>query len=407
MSAPPGSPAALLAALPECGVSFPLHQSCSSPFVPVSHLRSLFPLFNFYFEAHADVSLCLAQLPRRGHKDSFELQSHGPGLFFTLCGIVPEYDGTNARVIYTFVSIASVLVALRFVARLLKRVPLWWDDYSALVAVLIAIAFTVLCGVFDSLGVGYDIWVVDQDNLSPILILFWAALLCYASSRFFIRLSISLFLMRIFRVPGAQPLIITTLALNAAITVTYVFCIIFQCTPVSFFWNEWDGMHDGFCVDRWAIFLTGGIIATSLDVILILLPVRWVYQLQFSRANKLTTVGMFSLGVIVIVTSIMRIVSLYRFTHSSNLTRNLPALAIWGGLELYVAIICASLPSLRPLLTLSLTRIKAWTTGGSRSTGFSALGPSDHRAQAGGQKKLLSDETYSLHYVEGDKATPG
>jgi hypothetical protein len=103
--------------------------------------------------------------------------------------------------------------------------------------------------------------------------------------------------MRIFRVAGARPIIITTLVLNAAITITYVFCIIFQCTPVPFFWNGWDGMHEGFCIDRWAIFLTGGIIATSLDVVLIVLPVRWVSQLQFSRTNKLTTLGMFSLGV--------------------------------------------------------------------------------------------------------------
>jgi hypothetical protein len=63
-----------------------------------------------------------------------------------LCGISSHYDGTYIPVIYTFVTIASVLVGLRFVARLIKRVPLWWDDYSALVSLLIAIAFTVMCG---------------------------------------------------------------------------------------------------------------------------------------------------------------------------------------------------------------------------------------------------------------------
>jgi hypothetical protein len=121
--------------------------------------------------------------------------------------------------------------------------------------------------------------------------------MCYAVSRFFVRVSISLFLMRIFRVAEARPLIISTLVINVAITITYIFCIVFQCTPVPYFWTRWDGLHDGFCVDQWAIFLTGGIISTSLDVVLIVLPVRWVSQLQFSRTNKITTLGMFSLGV--------------------------------------------------------------------------------------------------------------
>jgi hypothetical protein len=104
--------------------------------------------------------------------------------------------------------------------------------------------------------------------------------------------------MRIFRVSAARPLIIVTILLNSGITITYIFAIIFQCTPVSYFWNVWDGLHEGHCVDQWAVFLSGGVISTSLDVVLILLPVFWISQLQFSNAKKITTVGMFSLGVL-------------------------------------------------------------------------------------------------------------
>jgi hypothetical protein len=96
----------------------------------------------------------------------------------------------------------------------------------------------------------------------------------------------------------------------------------------------------------------------------------------------------------------MRIVSLYTFTHSTNVTANLPNLAIWGGLELYVAIICACIPSLRPLLTLSVSRIRAWTTGGSKGSGFSTLGPSDHRVPSDGKKKLPGDDSYSLKHLK-------
>ncbi|KAI1146356.1 hypothetical protein F4825DRAFT_440998 [Nemania diffusa] len=318
----------------------------------------------------------------------------------SLCGIQSANDRAFIPVIYTFVVLSSVIITLRFVVRLTERIPLWWDDYSALVSVLISIGFTVLCGVFGELGVGRDLWDVPQENISTILILFWAALLCYATSRFFVRVSISLFLMRIFRVSAARPLIIVTIVLNLGITVTYIFCIIFQCTPVSYFWNVWDGLHEGRCVNQWAVFLSGGVIATTLDVVLILLPIRWISQLQFSNAKKLTTLGMFSLGVLVVITSIMRIVSLYTFTHSHEITRNLPNLAIWGGLELYVANICACLPSLRPLVVLSVSNFRAWTTGASKGSGSSSVGLSDYPINGSGKRRIPSDDGKNFSHFE-------
>ncbi|KAI1828711.1 hypothetical protein F4861DRAFT_488910 [Xylaria intraflava] len=321
-----------------------------------------------------------------------------------LCGIPSTRDKEFIPVIYTFVIISSIIVALRFVVRLIERIPLWWDDYAALLSAVIAVAFTVLCGIFGELGVGLDLWAVPQENISTILILFWAALLCYAASRFLVRLSIVLFLMRIFRVSGARPFIITILVLNVAISITYVFCIVFQCTPVSYFWNGWDGEHHGFCINQWAIFLSSGIIATSLDAVFILLPVHWVLKLQFSTAKKLTTLGMFSLGVLVIITSIMRIIALYKFTHSTDITLNLPNLAIWGGLELYAANICACLPSLRPLLQLGVWNVRSWTSRGSKTTGATPLGVSDYPIKSSSRKRLASDDGYDLSQFEARTA---
>jgi hypothetical protein len=299
----------------------------------------------------------------------------------SLCGNPSEHDQMFLAINYVFVTLASLLVALRFLARLIKRVPLWWDDYSVLISVVVAIGFTVICGVFGSLGVGMDLWAVPQDNISTILILLWSALLCYAVSRCFVRISISLFLLRIFRVTNAARLIKLTLAFNIALSITFVLCIIFQCTPVPYFWTGWDGLHDGFCINQWVMFISGGCISTSLDICLVLLPIRWIFQLQFSRAKKIVTLVMFSLGIVVVATSIMRLVSLYRFTHSHNVTRNLPDLAVWGGMELYVAIICACIPSLRPLMKLVFSRIQPWTSRGFKLIGTSSSGFSKYFMQ--------------------------
>ncbi|KAI2635458.1 hypothetical protein GGS21DRAFT_543257 [Xylaria nigripes] len=316
---------------------------------------------------------------------------------YSSCGVTPGDDVAFIPIIYTFVTISSILVALRFVARFTAHNPLWWDDYACLISGLVSVAFTVVCGLFRNLGAGLDLWAVPQENLSTIMILLWAALMCYLLSRFFIRLSISLFLLRIFRVSGARPIIISTLVLNGAITVVYYFCVIFQCTPISLFWTMWDGLHKGHCINVWAMFLSGGLVITSLDIVITVLPIYWVYQLQFSRSKKITTLAMFSLSVVVIATSIMRLISLHTFTHSPNFTHNLGRLAIWGGLELYVAIICACLPSLRPLVKLSISGFQTLKT---RVSGSTPLSHSGYPIDGVARKKLPSEEGFGISQFE-------
>jgi hypothetical protein len=103
--------------------------------------------------------------------------------------------------------------------------------------------------------------------------------------------------MRIFSVPGARPYIMLGLVLNVVISISFVFYIIFQYSPVSYFWVGWDGLHDGHCLDQWAMFLAGGILATALDVYFIILPLPWVLRLQFSRAKRIVIAAMLLLGI--------------------------------------------------------------------------------------------------------------
>ncbi|KAK4232815.1 hypothetical protein C8A03DRAFT_48425 [Achaetomium macrosporum] len=308
----------------------------------------------------------------------------------SLCGITSYHERSYTTIIFVFAALATLVVALRFIARLRTRLPLWWDDCSAVASLSVAVGFTAVCGVYDGLGVGLDLWAVPQDNLSTIFILLEAALLCYIMSRCFVRISICLFLMRIFSVAGARPYIVLGLALNVALSITYLFAIIFQCSPVSFFWTGWDGLHEGTCVHQWALYLAGGVLSTTLDVYYIVLPLWWVLPLQLSRAKKILTAAMLSLGLIVIITSVMRIVTLYKFTHSTNPTRILPQLVIWEGLELDAAIVCACLPSLGPLLKPVGSRLKLWTTRVTKgSSGSSSVPARRYGSQDGGHVKLV------------------
>ncbi|KAM7194830.1 hypothetical protein V8F33_007028 [Rhypophila sp. PSN 637] len=305
-------------------------------------------------------------LPRRGRFDAPKVLGLDSNLGQTVSpllkrscplGAKSHQDQSFAIIIYTFIIATALLVALRFIARLETRAPLWWDDYSILGSILVAIAWTALLE---------------------------AALLCSAVSRCLVRCSICLFLLRIFGKSGARPYILVGNVLNFMLSLSFTFCVIFQCTPVSYFWNRWDGLHEGFCVDQWTMFLAGGVLATVLDIYFVVLPVRWVMKLQLSRIKKLLTAGMLSFGIIVIITSISRIVSLYNLTHSTNQTRIIPELVIWGGLELDVAIMCACLPSLGPLLKPLSSHLKSWMSQVSKNSG----GNSGHNRLADGSGEV-------------------
>ncbi|KAI0379360.1 hypothetical protein F5Y04DRAFT_282785 [Hypomontagnella monticulosa] len=290
---------------------------------------------------------------------------------------------------------ASVFVALRFAARLTNGNPLWLDDYFILISTLISISYSIFTGIGDRLGAGLDLWAVPQENLPTIYKLVLAGTVVSVIARGFIRVSVSMFLMRIFSVSTTRRPIILTLVLNVAITVAFTICIVFECTPISHFWDGWDGLHKGTCVNQWDMFLACSCIATTLDVILILLPMRWISQLQFPHSKKIATLAMFAISAIIV-----RILYLLKlFTDPASATRTLADLVVWGNLEIYVAIICACLPSLRPLLKLALSlrlvathRVKARSSWPLDSTG--------QQMSSESRRRLPSDD---IQYPDVDK----
>ncbi|KAK3324352.1 hypothetical protein B0T19DRAFT_228895 [Cercophora scortea] len=303
----------------------------------------------------------------------------------TLCGIAPNDDGSFVPFLYTFVVISSVLVALRFVARLHKRMPIGWDDWTILGSVLVLVGWTTVCLIFRQYGAGRDIWALPQENITHLLWLFYISFFFYAIARCLVRVSIIIFMLRLFEIYDAKPLILTALVFNVALTFAFVWALIFQCSPVSYFWLKWDGEHDGKCIDQWALLLSAGILAIVFDVFIMLLPLRWIVQLQFSLLKKITTAVMLCLGVVVVAVSVERIIALRTFIDSGNFTSKYPPVVIWGGLDVHVAIICACLPSLRLMFSLLVSRVKA------RSSSSGSPGNSGPRQDnAGGARQVNS-----------------
>lgn len=65
----------------------------------------------------------------------------------------------------------------------------------------------------------------------------------WALARETVRIAFTLFYLRIFTSPEHRRLIYLTLAINVCLAIAFTMVIVFSCTPVSYNWTKWDGLH--------------------------------------------------------------------------------------------------------------------------------------------------------------------
>ncbi|KAI4196369.1 MAG: hypothetical protein LQ346_003228 [Caloplaca aetnensis] len=119
-----------------------------------------------------------------------------------------------------------------------------------------------------------------------------------------------------------------------------------------------------FNVDYLKFWLAMAIVEIFLEITILVLPVREVYQLQLSRKKKLLCSLVFALGGFVIITGIVRIAKVY---HPGETDFDLTQGDIWLNVHLGTAIICACLPTYRPLISRH-----SWSKMHSKRSGHSS-----------------------------------
>lgn len=84
-----------------------------------------------------------------------------------------------------------------------------------------------------------------------------------------------------------------------AYSIFYFFIVIFQCRPTSYFWDRFDGLHDGKCVSNGLV--AGATYAHSslsvwADWTLALLPISLVWDLDMNPRTKISVAVILALG---------------------------------------------------------------------------------------------------------------
>lgn len=221
--------------------------------------------------------------------------------------IAPTAIGIMIATSILFV-LATVAMVLRFIARRRTK-SVGIDDWVALASYIfllsVSVCHYVITGPYGWVGNPQSEFSTLQ--LKHFLMVLYADNLCYTCCTVTVKLSITLFLRRVFT---TRPIRVITAALTAILVVWWITVLLFQifsCTPVVSFW-EFERQE--YCINT-TMFYDGVAISNVLfDLILLIIPIPMVWQLQMNMQRKLQVSFVFVLGGFTIICSILRTVSL-------------------------------------------------------------------------------------------------
>lgn len=134
--------------------------------------------------------------------------------------------------------------------------------------------------------------------------MFYIEMLLYTVTRFFVRTSVILFYLRIFPPkPGNKlgRLVQYTMAFNVVYNVSFLFAVAFQCTPITDFWTQWEGIHRGHCGNANILVWVAAITGIAYDVWLLALPFPQLLSLNVHWKKKVMGGIMFFVGVAYVI----------------------------------------------------------------------------------------------------------
>lgn len=214
------------------------------------------------------------------------------------------------------------------------------DDYLIVATLIFGIPSTIVQDLGTiSHGLGEDIWTLGFDTITLFAKWFYIMEVLYFFNVAMLKLSLLFFFQRIFPAKPVQKILWGTIVFNAMTGIAFVITAIFQCTPISHYWEKWDGEHtNGTCINVNALGWANAIISILMDVWMLAIPLWQVSRLKMAWRKKISVALMFCVGTFVTIISIIRLQSLITFGTSQNPTWDQADASNWSTIEINVGI---------------------------------------------------------------------
>ncbi|KAL3470903.1 PTH11-like integral membrane protein [Aspergillus californicus] len=257
--------------------------------------------------------------------------------------------GQRAMVVTAVLTGLSIMiVAMRLYTRIGLMKLSGREDWTILISLIFATVYLGLVVAQHHFGLGLHSDAIPPEELKQQLKRLWVAIPMYNASLGFTKISILFQYLRIF--PSYRFRIICYIVMGVVILYSSWAIVsgFVNCVPVAKFW---DREIPGTCLSFEGVWFFNASMNIATDITLLVLPMPLISQLHLPRMQKLALLAVFALGGLVVITSILRLSSLHTLARSTDTSYNNVGAAYWTAAECNVAIICASLPFLRPLIS--------------------------------------------------------
>ncbi|KFY79883.1 hypothetical protein V499_01188 [Pseudogymnoascus sp. VKM F-103] len=284
----------------------------------------------------------------------------------------------------TTLGVATLFVVARLVTRLGLAKKSTWDDLVIVVGWILALGVTlsIVFGVANGLGRhDADIPHESRDDFRKCVysfsVLYNPALMATKTSilLFYLRLSKN---KKYFRLATY----LTLAVVNIAGTILTFFSI-FLCDPITKTFSDSSGQK---CIRLVTLYFAASPTNVATDIVILMLPIPILTGTQLPRKQKIILVLTFALWLFVMIVDVIRINVLQNtiliitaggrvptltdsFEDTADFAYLVAPALMWSAVEINAGIVCACIPTLRPLLR----RVVPWLTKrvGSHSSGGS------------------------------------
>ncbi|KAJ5787621.1 hypothetical protein N7457_002611 [Penicillium paradoxum] len=269
------------------------------------------------------------------------------------------------------------------------------DDYTIIVSYIMGVAIYVLNIYMIRCGFGRNIWDVPFPTITLFYKYFQALAIMYKVQISLAKISVCLFLLRIFQSRPFRYLSYVLIGVNAAIGITWALVDSFRCLPTRLTWLGWMNEEPGTCINFIDSILVNCLVNIFVDFIMVVMPVYEVVQLQLPLRKKLTVSLMFIVGSVLTIIAIIRVVVFWNHRWGANQTFGLYPLIHWTVIESEISIMCACLPAFRALIGRYFPKLlggSGYRTNSSRAQEYF------HQKSTESESRINKSVTYSVNY---------
>ncbi|TVY93247.1 Satratoxin biosynthesis SC1 cluster protein [Lachnellula willkommii] len=269
-------------------------------------------------------------------------------------------------IIFPFLSIVAVIA--RFRARTLQKVKLSADDWLVIPALrtlcmvreliksypfgpLLRSAGAVKADLGQHISLDDKGFAVNGPKLVALEKMTYITPILASIALGCARWSVLMLYYRIFNTRVFRRSVYVMSALNLGWIIAFVFVFVFRCTPITEVWTSQQGQRKH-CIKIQSnyAYATSSII---LDVMVLSMPWPVIWKLHMPFRQKIAVTAIFMLGAIVTAAGIGKCVSFYTLggilAKNHDLTYDEAPTFYWTVPECSLAVVCACLPTLRPI----------------------------------------------------------